>query len=282
MTEVVVEDSSPAVIANVRGLLARVFPKASHLDDAYLRWDYAENPDGPALLVNARRGDAVVAHWAGQALRARVAGEEARGVLVHHLCTHPDHRGRGLFRALARRAEEAARERGLRFIVAVANANSTPGFLGSLGFQHVGALDARLGPGAPPPSRAPEPVFERRWSEETLAWRLACPGRRYRRVDDPHGGAGVVAATGIPGIRAWLGEAGGAAVQALPAAPRRARLTLWLGREPGVRWSRSGFVAIPMRLRPSPLNLVYRDLGTPGVSLELDAVRFRGLDFDAY
>ncbi|HEX8525539.1 hypothetical protein, partial [Allosphingosinicella sp.] len=63
-------------------------------------------------------------------------------------------------------------------------------------------------------------------------------------------------------------------------APGPARL--WLGFDPGVDWSRSAYLPIPSRLRPSPLNLVFKDLSGGSLFPDPDRIVFRGIDFDPY
>jgi hypothetical protein len=41
-------------------------------------------------------------------------------------------------------------------------------------------------------------------------------------------------------------------------------------------------INIPMRFRPSPLNLIFRDLTDGRRILDAPKVRFRAIDFDAY
>ena len=59
--------------------------------------------------------------------------------------------------------------------------------------------------------------------------------------------------------------------------------TLFLGLEPRMNLGRLGFVAIPERLRPSPLNLIWRALGEAAPkALKPQAAAINFLDFDPY
>jgi hypothetical protein len=96
-----------------------------------------------------------------------------------------------------------------------------------------------------------------------------------RRDDRP----AILAATGLPGVGAILHQGEARGDLAFPGkAPGPMRL--WLGLDPGLDWR--GSLPIPMRLRPSPLNLVYKDLTGGGFLPDPDRVLFRGIDFDAY
>jgi hypothetical protein len=68
----------------------------------------------------------------------------------------------------------------------------------------------------------------------------------------------------------------------LPDLPRadRAPLRLWLGRRADA--AAVGGVSIPMRLRPSPLELIHRSLDERTPTPDPDRIHFEALDFDAY
>jgi hypothetical protein len=57
---------------------------------------------------------------------------------------------------------------------------------------------------------------------------------------------------------------------------------LYLGLLPDDVKRSGGYASIPRRLRPSPLNLIYRSLATPGSQLDQKRINFSFLDFDAY
>lgn len=264
-------------------LLNRVFPHASHLTEKYLDWQYVRNPDGRAIGFNAYQRDVLAAHYVTIPVRARLEGNPRTGVLSLNTATHPDHQGRKLFTRLAEKTYEAAAAAGHDFVVGVANANSTPGFTRKLGFQLVGGLDARLGIGRPSRGSPREAgAFERVWDRASLAWRLANPSKGYRvRTDDSW--CRVDAATERPGIKALLGEFDR---EIEPVETERDELgfrplTLWIGIDPSVRWSRSLYLDIPRCFRRSPLNLIFRPLTSP-LPLRREEVRFQALDFDPY
>ncbi|MAE95895.1 MAG: GNAT family N-acetyltransferase [Deltaproteobacteria bacterium] len=276
-------DPTPSGLETLRGLLASSFPEATHLDVPYLRWSYVENPVGLVVGFNAQDDARLAAHYATLPVVARVAGREARGLLSLHTATHADYRGRGLFPQLAEATYRAGADGGFEFVVGVANAASTPGFVRRLGFQLVRPLDVRLGFGAAPaPGAATHLDFERVWDEPALGWRLRCPARDYRRAEDARG-ATLYAPTDRLGIWVELGRAiEGSSIQSLRPFRGLQPLRLWMGLDPARDWAHSSYFSLPMRLRPSPLNLIFRDLTGAGRRLDADRVRFAALDFDAY
>lgn len=266
-------------IERISAHLRRTFPKAPHLTPRYLAWQYGENPDGAALGRTIYAGETLVAHLAAVPMRARIEGEMLQGILLVNSAGHPEHRRKGLqIRMLDAICEEAA-GLGHSFCLGAGNWSSTPPLLTRLAM--VRPLDARVGFGRPRRSRpASRPSFERIWSDEALAWRLRDPERRYG-VTPSKDGIQVTASTALPGITAILYEGVGGPGLAAPE-PVRAPLRLWLGLDPRIDWRGSPFAPIPERLRPSPLNLAYRDLTGGGFVPDADRVIFHALDFDAY
>lgn len=275
---------SDAGLAACGALLRRVFPHTSQFTDAYLAWQYVQNPAGPVVGFNAYAGDALAAHYVTLPLAARVGGATVRGLLSLNTATHPDHQGKGLFTALAEATYGAGADGGYAFVIGVANANSTPGFVRKLGFDLVAPLDARIGVGPVGLAEDPSAVgFERHWDQASLAWRVANPSAQYR-LRTTGRRVTVSAATDRPGVAALLGtfDAGlrpaGVADGSIGTRP----LTLWIGLDPDVAAKRSAYVRVPERFRPSPLNLIHRSLGSGGPSVRADDVRIRALDFDPY
>jgi hypothetical protein len=261
-------------------LLAQVFPHAPYLTATYLGWLYRGSPEGKALGLNAFLHGEMVAHCAGLPLTARIDGVELRGILLVNAAADPRHMRRNLTRRTTDPMFAEAAAQGFAFAIAVGNKYSTLPLLTR--FKMVGPLDARIGFGTPRRKVCElAPSFERVWSEEALRWRLANPLRPYS-VRAGEGDLIVISPTGRRGIGSILYDGpsrwdlGSNAVS--PAGPLR----VWLGLDGGVDWRNSAFVPIPQRLRPSPLNFVFKDLS--GGDLHPDPARivFRAIDFDPY
>ena len=91
----------------------------------------------------------------------------------------------------------------------------------------------------------------------------------------------VISPSGLPGIGALLYDGAdrwGMAEEGTAPGPAR----LWLGLDPVVDWRRSAYLPIPALLRPSPLNLVFKDLSGGSLLPEPDRIVFRAIDFDPY
>ncbi|MFL6844786.1 MAG: hypothetical protein ACJ8ER_07890 [Allosphingosinicella sp.] len=267
-------DLSPEGCARISGLLRTVFPKARHLTPRYIDWLYAQGPDGPAVGCNAFAGAQLVGHMAALPMIARAEGVETRVLFMVNGAVHPGHRGRRLQSRISAAMFEDGARLGYAFILGTGNRYSTGPLLTR--FRMVRPLEARLGFGRLR-RREPsvEPSFERVWSDEALRWRLANPEARYAVTP-----GGIVAPAGAPGIGAILHDRPGAVAATAGGAP--GPLRLYLGLDPNLDWGRSAFLPIPLALRPSPLNLVFRDLSGSSQLPDPDRFVFRALDFDPY
>jgi GNAT superfamily N-acetyltransferase len=272
--------TSPAQLAAYSSLLNTAFATAKFTPES-LAWRYRDNPAGTVVGADAWDGERLAAHYVTCPLEARIEGATVRGLLSLNTATHPDYQGRGLFTRLAETAYGQGADAGFDFVIGVANANSTPGFLRKLAFQEVGRLHAGVLARTPRAFSDAPVQYQGAWRPDLLTWRLANPQGRY--VTARQGDLlGVWARTHLPFVRcgAFLPVADGAPARR-SSAPLAA--TLFIGLEPRMALGRQGFLPVPERLRPSPLNLIWRRLGADAPpALEPDAVAINFLDFDPY
>lgn len=274
----------PAVLAQYGALFAACFPGTDKFTPAYLEWLYVSNPDGTAVGYDAWDGERLAAHYVCVPALAWVEGREVRVLLSLNTATHPDYQGKGLFTKLAAKTYEAGAANGFDGVYGVANANSTPGFVRKLGFQLVRPLEARIGLGKlghAPKEQASALSFERSWSPKALAWRCANPHNLVRHRVHGERLQFHAPAVGIVPAYAELGAA------ALPGAPRNqgpapSPLRLFIGLAPDASANYWNYASIPTRLRPSPLNLIWRAFTPRAAKLDPARIQFTFLDFDAY
>ena len=271
-------------LARYGELFSACFPGTAKFTPAYLAWLYVANPDGPAVGFDAWDGERLAAHYVCIPARAWVEGREVPVLLSLNTATHPDYQGKGLFTKLAAMTFDAGANAGFDGVYGVANANSTPGFVRKLGFQLVRPLEARIGLGrlrhAPAPS-ASTLSFERCWSEQALAWRCANPHNPVWRRD-AGGRSQFHAAAFGHGLPAYAELKGAAPGERAPGTPPLSPLRLFIGLAPDACSRYWNYASIPMRLRPSPLNLIYRSFAPRVAALDPTRIQFSFLDFDAY
>ncbi len=271
-------------LSQYAGLFARCFPPSANFSVAYLDWLYCKNPDGLAIGFDAWDGDRLAAHYVCVPATVKVAGREVKALLSLNTATDPDYQGKGLFTQLAKLTYDAAAVAGVDCVFGVANANSTAGFVRKLGFNLVQALDARVGVGTLGVDwelARRNTAFARVWTSQGLQWRCHNPKnpvflQSANGLFQCHAGA-------KPGLSAYAElDPQGMLGTANDGGRRWLTLRLFLGLMPAGACSYVRYVDIPQRLRPSPLNFIFRSLSSVPTTLEAGSVSFSFLDFDAY
>ena len=266
--KVKVDDKS---IREVQALLQTVFVgRAEKFSFDYLRWQYAENPIGPIMGFNAYLGDVLASHYVTMPIYMRINGVKTLGALSLNTATHLEHRGKRLFSVLAERTFQYATENGYKFVVGVANANSTHTFVKHLKFNLVGPLTFKIGVGSGIyPER--EYVFTRYWDKEIMEWRLNNPSMKYFKN-------GTIIVSPIkPGFKklVYYDREGLVSLKKLHGRP----FNLYVGF--GADLSQGVYLGVPKFIEHSPFNLIFRDL-TEGLLPEVnkDNILFELMDFD--
>lgn len=252
-------------------LLQLVF--AAHADKfsfEYLKWQYADNPVGPIVGFNAYMGDVLAAHYVTMPIYMNIEGKKTLGVLSLNTATHPEHRGKRLFTILAEKTYEYAAENGYKFVIGVANANSTHGFIKHLGFKLVGPLTFKVGAGQNLYQRE-DFTFTSCWDKETIEWRLKNPSMEYYKNGD------MIVSPIKPGFKklVYHDKDGLASLKKLHGRP----FNLYIGF--GADLKKGCYYGVPKFIEHSPFNLIFRDL-TNGELPEVtkDNILFELIDFD--
>ncbi|MBU6328466.1 MAG: GNAT family N-acetyltransferase [Acidobacteria bacterium] len=295
-------------------LLNDVFGHDHPLTVDALRWYYAANPAGPAAVGRVEDDRRRLGNYALVPQRFVSPTGEVRvlGVGVD-LAVSPEARGGGVFRRTVEDSYARAIEAGHDGILGVANANSAPRMVATLGWRSLDPLpvtltlpvgsgarfevfpvdgsdgsriDAVLARGFRPEE---SPGFAPEWNPAMLRWRLTRPGFRYWL----HVSEGLVVVStrtrvaGVPFgvVLKTLARSGsidhpsGGEVAASVARTHRTPLVIHWGRTP---WVRYRGLPLPQSRMPSPLSLVLHrhHEGFDESAFELSAFEF--LDFDAY
>lgn len=276
-------DFSPEGLVRTARLLNVVFPQAKHVTAEYLDRLYNGNPLGETFGLAAWENGELVGHYLMIPIRATIFGKLESGIWPFQLATHPGSQKKGLFTALVETSFDLSRERGFTFHSGVGNANSTPIFVKKWNYQSICQLDVKIGVGPIPESRIDASTqLYRNWDKGGIAWRLQHPAEPYRVVY--RDGVGhLFARAGKPGI--WV-EVGAFAKNLLPGDLKPLRtpspLRLFIGADSTRDWSRSTYVDVPHRFRPSPLNLLFHDVTDQKRRFDPARVRYDLFDFDAY
>ena len=278
-------------LLQIQILLLKVWPKSTFYTLEYLDWLYRLNPAGKAETFNIWHGNCIVAHYASIPIVSDVFGKKENGLLSLNSVAHPDFQGRGYFKTLAARTYEEAKLRNARFVIGVANASSTLLFQRQLKFQNVCPLSVKLGLGRINRiTEKYEPAsFLMRWDESNLNWRLKRPGAKYK-VTSNSNGTWLWGYTNTYRIWAEMGWFSNDELKLKKSFSQLKNLPiitpnpvkLWIGLDQHCVWDRYLYFDLPDRYKPSPLNLIFKDLTNSGRLLTPETVCISLLDFDSY
>lgn len=237
----------------------------------YLKWQYADNPVGPIVGFNAYQGDVLAAHYVTMPIYMNIEGKKTLGVLSLNTATHPEHRGKRLFTILAERTYQYATENGFKFVIGVANAQSTHGFLKHLKFKLIGPLTFKIGMGIKIYPQK-DYTFTRYWDKEIMDWRLKNPSMEYYKNGD------VIVSPIKPGFKKLVFHDKKNLVSLNNKLHGRP-FNLYIGYGADLR--KGFYCGIPKFIEHSPFNLIFRDL-TNGTLPEVtkDNILFELIDFD--
>lgn len=237
----------------------------------YLKWQYADNPVGPIVGFNAYQGDVLAAHYVTMPIYMNIEGKKTLGVLSLNTATHPEHRGKRLFTILAERTYQYAAKNGFKFVIGVANAQSTHGFLKHLKFKLIGPLTFKIGMGINIYSKK-NYIFTRYWDKEIMDWRLKNPSMEYYKNGD------VIVSPIKTGFKKLVFHDKENLVSLNNKLHGRP-FNLYIGYGADLR--KGFYCGIPKFIEHSPFNLIFRDL-TDGTLPEVtkDNILFELIDFD--
>lgn len=265
-------------LQNYVGILQSVFPKNIKFNFEYLKWLYHYNPFGKIVGFNALYNNKIVAHYVTTPITAYYYGAEVKGLLSLNTATLPEHQGKGLFTKLANLTYEHGYEAGFKFVCGVANANSTPGFLKKLGFNLIAPLNTKIGFGKVDIlSNDVNFSFKRLWTQETLEWRLNNPSFDYWKEKNI-----ILVKSKYPATNAILGidqNYPDNFIRNGSSFFERNKPRIYIGINDTIRWGRN-FYDIPSRLRPVPLNFIFKDLQGINNFIKKEELLFQSIDFD--
>lgn len=233
---------------------------------------YIENPAGRVLSFGAFDNGRMIANYTCIPKKMLIDGRVVNGLLSMATVTHPDYRGRGLFKTLAKMTYEKAKEDGYEFVVGVANANSFPGFMKYFPFTFVDKLQVKVGYGSNV-QRKSDIKFSGYYDEELMKWRASWRpfySISNSSVEGKHGRF----------VRTYMGtfETDALSYLSLPKSKCSLLPKLYVGIGAEVKGL---YFDVPKFIKHSPFNLIFMDL-TDGKlpKVTKDNICFQLWDFD--
>jgi GNAT superfamily N-acetyltransferase len=240
--------------------------------EGFRKW-YLNNPMGKVISFNAFYEDELVAHYACIPYKMEVESRVVTGLFDMATVTHPDHRGRGLFKKLATTTYEYAKAHGFEFVLGVANANSFPGYMKYFPFTFVGQLDVKMGLGTNIEC-GEDKTYKVYWDKDSFNWRLKCDTADYCRK-----GYSLLGKYNAM-VQTYMGSYSESLLASSDAQDKlwgfRPKLYVGMGAK-----FKSLYLTVPKFIKRSPFNLIFLDL-TEGKLPQItkDNTFFQLFDFD--
>lgn len=271
--------SNPVDMQKLVDLQNEVYEGKIVFDESSFKSWYLDNPNGRVISYNALYGDIMVAHYAVVPVKMKIESRVVSGLLSMATVTHPNHRGKGLFKQLAKMSYDYAAQNGYEFVIGVANANSYPGFIKYFDFQDVGMLDVLIGCDIRIKESSPK-TFRMYWNQETIRWRMGMGC--YSKGDSAiYGTYPLWKFKKAPFIHTFMGRFPSELIRDLDA-PKTSRfrpLNLYIGMGSNVR--ELGYREVPKFIKRSPFHLIFLDLTNGNLpKMTKDNVFFQLMDFD--
>ncbi|HLX52987.1 MAG TPA: hypothetical protein VKR58_03550, partial [Aquella sp.] len=213
-------------------------------------------------------------------------GQVVKGLVSMNTVVHPEFQGRQLFKKLGLQMCDYAASLGYHFIIGVANAASTHGFVKHMGFQLVSPLETKIGIGnlgiKNYDTVQQMSKFKHLWNTDTLLWRAKNPANPIYFDTNPDrltgyasaGKFGFFAVAELPLINGFTPEVAISRFKVLM--PR-----VFIGLIPSHKFG-FNYINIPEKLKPSPLNFIFKSLTDESLKLDKESCFINFLDFDAF
>lgn len=266
---------SQAMLQELVKLMNASFPDCP-FGEKYYKWQYMNNPNGNVVSFNAFAEDGTLAaHYAAIPIQMVLNGKKEKGLLSLNTATHPDHQGHRLFTTLADKTYQYAKENGYKYVIGVANANSTHGFLKYLGFYLVAPLEFKIGMGDIFKSGIPSDLNRVFYDAETLKWRLQCPEFRYSAL-----GNTIYSSRPEPLFHTSAAKLpDGITRESLGLKKTCDIFNIYIGL--GANTKNGIYFNLPKFIKRSPFNLIFKDLTDGELPvITKDNIFFQLLDYD--
>ena len=129
-------------------LKASLGETSSKKTEAVWRYKHLDNPFGKSLVLVAVENGSIIGVRALMRWKWQLGGKVFSAFRAVDTATHPEHRGKGIFKKLTLRAIDIAKEKGDTFIFNTPNTQSLSGYL-NMDWKEVDKLKIRVKPANP-------------------------------------------------------------------------------------------------------------------------------------
>lgn len=263
-------------------LLEGVFKKKFTFE--YINWLYNENPYGKAICCNIEHNRKIVGHYAIIPLDLKINNVVYKSALSLNSAVDNNYRGKGFFKILAKKTFDIARKKKIKFIFGVSNQQSTKLFVKYFDFENLGQLEAKFGFGSVK-KLSRDNTLKVNWNDAGLAWRLKNPKFVYKYRQKKNNL--IILNDFYKFFSIQMGEFNNIKnfhiIKENTSKQNFNFFNLYIGRG-NYHWKKSFFLNFPNFLKPSPLNLIIKNITEKKKIFTFDKnkIYFQAIDFDAF
>tara|TARA_B100000989_G_C19516998_1_gene462172 strand:+ start:1017 stop:1862 length:846 start_codon:yes stop_codon:yes gene_type:complete len=266
-------------LLRISKLLEKVFKR--RFDYKYLNWLYNQNPNGKAISFNiANNIGEIIGHYVIIPVFLLVNGKKYKSGLSLNTAVDPKFRGKGFFKLMAQKTYDKAKDHDLKFIISVANNQSTKLFLKYFNFQNLGSLDVKIGIGEIQKDKQ-NINLQFFWDSNSINWRLKNPKYIYNFKKNENEINVYLKKFSILNILL-----GSFKLNYFPKlitkneTQNNLKMFIGLGK---YNWKNSYYLNLPDYFKPSPLNLILKNITNDKIiQVKKNDVFVQLIDFDAF
>ena len=270
--------------------LSRIFKKSLNfqLKNSYsvefLDWLYNKNPNGKAIINNVYEDEKIIAHFALVPITVQFNNKTYKSALSVFTSVDENHRNLYFFHQLASKSFELAKLRGIRFIMSIASEISTELYVKCFKFKLISPLAVKIGLSKFQEKNDIPHKFEILRDKTTLEWRLSNPRFKYQIYKENE--KYIIFNNNYKLFKMNMGYISNKDLDLQNKIISKNTYNLnpfnmWIGLNNNLKNIKMSF-NFPEILKPSPCNLIIKDLKSEETKIRKEDIKFNLIDYEMY
>ncbi len=286
------KDFSLSELEKLSTFLSKIFKKnlnfqlKNKFSAKFLNWLYNQNPNGKAIVNNIYEDDKIIAHFALIPILVLYKKEIYKSALSVFTAVDEKNRGLYFFHKLASKSFDIAKSNGIRFIIGVSNQISSELFVKCFNFKLISPLDVKIGLSKFNEKNDFPHNFQVFKDKNTLNWRLNNPRFKYQIYKQKKQKKFIIFNNHYKLFKIHMGffsteDLNFQNKTYLKTTYNLNPLNMWIGLNNNLEDKLMSF-SFPEILKPSPLNLIIKDLNSKETKLSKKDIKFNLIDFEIF
>ena len=249
----------------------------------FLNWLYNENPNGKAIINNVHKDEKIIAHFALVPNTVIFNNKTYKSALTVFTAVDENHRGLH-FLKLGCKSFERAKLEGIRFIIGVANETSSELYVKCFKFKLISPLAVKIGLSKIQEKNNLPHKFEILRDKSTIEWRLSNPRFKYQIYKENE--KSIIFNNNYKLFKMNMGYIFNKDLDLQNKILSKNThnlnpFNMWIGLNNNLKNTKMSF-NFPDVLKPSPLNLIVKDLKSEETNLSKEDIKFNLIDYEMY